>query len=182
MKTRNLTICAMMLALLIVFSQFNIPIGPVAITLQTFIIFLIGSLLSPRDAFITTSAYLLLGVMGVPIFTGFNGGLHSFMLPTFGFILSWIPAATLQAFYLEKLEVVDTRHIISSMIINFVITYVIGLVYMAIVLSAGTGSIMKITEILWIGLIPFIPGDLLKIIVATMFAKRLRVYFKGVLA
>jgi len=167
-----------MLALLAIFSQFVIPIGPIAITLQTFIVYLIGSLLTPKNAFITTLSYLILGLVGVPVFAGFNGGFQSLLLPSFGFILSWIPAATLQAWFLNKSQTAGTKTIVLSNIFNYVITYIGGLTYMSLMMSGGMGNFMELSEILWIGLLPFIPGDILKIFVATLFTKRLRGYIQ----
>jgi len=179
LKTRDLTLCAMMVALLAIFSQFVIPIGPVAITLQTFIVYLIGSLLTPKNAFITTLSYLILGLVGVPVFAGFNGGFQSLLLPSFGFILSWIPATTVQAWFLDKSQTVGTKKVVLSNLLNYVITYIGGLAYMSFIISGGTGSVMGFSEILWIGLLPFLPGDILKIFVATLFTKRLRGYIQN---
>lgn len=171
MKTKDLTLCALMLALLAVFSQFAIPIGPIAITLQTFVVYLIGSLLTPRNAFITTLSYLILGLAGLPVFAGFKGGLQAILLPSFGFILAWIPATTIQAWFLAK-----TDSIVWSNVLNYILTYSIGLVYMGFIMSSGLENFMAISDILWIGLLPFIPGDIIKIVIATLIIKKLRDY------
>lgn len=173
-----MTLSALMIALLAIFAQFSIPIGPVAVTLQTFVVFLIGALLTPKNAFLTTVLYLVLGLLGAPVFANFNGGLHSFLLPSFGFALSWVPATTLQALYLKRIEEVTTKQLVFSFIINFLMTYLIGLAYMAMIINVNTGNLMNIAEILWIGFLPFIPGDIMKIFVATLLVKRLRNYFK----
>ena len=63
MKTRDITLMAVMLALLIICSQISIPMWPVAITLQTFAVLLIGMLLKPQEALIVTTFYMILCVL-----------------------------------------------------------------------------------------------------------------------
>lgn len=102
MKAKDLTLTAILLALLIVLSQLSVPIGPIPITLQTLAVLFIGYFLSPRSTVIATFTYLVGGLVGLPIFSNFQGGLQSVLLPSFGFILSFIPAAFFQALYLRK--------------------------------------------------------------------------------
>lgn len=175
MKTKNITLIALLIALLSIFAQFSIPIGPVPITLQTFIVLLIGALLPPKDAFLTTTLYLIIGLFGLPVFAGFQGGPHAFLLPTFGFILSWIPATTFQALYLRK-SMQTSKNYIISFIINYLVTYIIGLSYMSVILHNVMEMQLAIIDVLWIGFIPFIFGDFLKMSSALILVKRLKKY------
>lgn len=169
MKNREITLIAILIALLIICSQIALPIGPVPITLQTLAVLMIGYLLSPKNAVLATTIYLVTGLLGLPIFSNFMGGFQAALLPSFGFILGFIPATYFQALYLKKYS-----NLWVAGLLNFMITYLIGLTYMAFILNVYLGSGLHFTRILMLGLIPFIPGDLLKIFVGVNLGKRLR--------
>lgn len=173
MKTREITLSAILLALLIVCSQLVIPIGPIPITLQTLAVLMMGYLLSPKNTLLTTSIYLIMGVSGLPVFAGFSGGFHMLLTPAFGFVLGFIPASYIQAKYLKSFSNLEMKHLLFSGFIASLITYLIGLTYMAGILNLYLDSQMNFTQILMVGLIPFIPGDLIKLAVASLLAKRI---------
>lgn len=173
MKTKDITITAMLIAILVVCSQLAIPVGPVPITLQTLGVLMIGFLLTPKNALLATSIYAVMGLAGLPVFSGFSGGLQSILVPSFGFVLAFIPAAYIQATYLTKVKALESKHLVISGVINIIITYAIGLPYMAIILNSYMNAQMNGVAILMAGLIPFIPGDLLKLFIGFLMAKRL---------
>lgn len=168
MKNQEITFTAIMVTLLIICSQLSLPIGPVPITLQTLAVLMIGYLLSPKNSVRATSIYLIMGLFGLPIFSNFMGGFQAALLPSFGFILGFIPASYVQAKYLTK-----HSNLMMAAMINFTITYVIGLAYMAFILNVYLNNQMGFIGILMAGLIPFIPGDLFKMLVGVLLAKRL---------
>lgn len=173
MKTKELTLTAIMLAILIVCSQLALPIGPVPITLQTIAVMIIGYLLSPRNALLATIIYLVMGLAGLPVFSAFSGGLQYVLMPSFGFVLSFIPASYLQAKYLEKQSNPEVKQFIFAGLINFSVTYLIGLTYMAAILNLYMNSQLNFVGILMAGFIPFLFGDILKIIVSVTLAKKI---------
>ena len=173
MKTKEITLTAVLIALLIVCSQLVVPIGPIPITLQTLAVLMMGYFLSPNSALLATSLYLLMGVAGLPVLAGFSGGFHVLLTPDFGFVIGFIPASYVQAKYLEKHSNLETKHLFISGFINFLFTYLIGLSYMAIILNIYLNNQMNFVQILMTGLIPFIPGDLIKLAVAVLLAKQI---------
>ncbi|AMB98632.1 hypothetical protein AWM75_00865 [Aerococcus urinaehominis] len=178
MKINDLTRNALMIALLAVCSQLSIPIQPVPITLQTLAVMLIGILLTPKNTLFVTVGYLVLGLVGIPVFANYSGGLSSVMGPAFGFIIAFIPAACLQALYLSRqANPVKKSAIFISLAINVVVTYAIGLPYMYLILKTQQGVDLGLTGVLTAGLLPFIPGDLLKVLVAGFIGDRLRKQF-----
>lgn len=179
MKTRDLSLNAIMVALLAVSSQITIGIQPVPISLQTFVVMLIGILLPPSHAFFTCSAYTLLGLVGVPVFSAFSGGFNSVLSASFGFILSFSISSFLQSLYLEKRPRLQTHDFFFSSFLNFLLTYSIGIPYMYIILHVFLGKEMPIKQIFMLGLLPFIPGDLLKIFLASTIGKRLYPRYRG---
>ena len=89
MSTRSIARCGVCIALLAVSAWVTVPLGPVPFTLQTFVLALIPQVMGPRDAFFTVMVYLLLGAAGVPVFSGFQGGLGVILGPTGGYLLGF---------------------------------------------------------------------------------------------
>lgn len=174
MKTRDITLSALMIAVLAICSQLSIPIGPIPITLQTFAVLLIGMLLPSKHALMVTSAYLLLGLIGFPVFANGSGGIQSFLSPAFGFAIGFIPAATVMARFLEKKKSITMTDYFLASLLATVILYAIGLSYMSIILNVVLATQMSLTQIFMAGMIPFLPGDILKAILSVILAHRLR--------
>lgn len=174
MKTKDITLVALMVALLAICSQLSIPIQPVPITLQTLAVLMIGFLLTPRNAFLAGAVYLLAGIIGLPVFAGFSGGYQSVMSPAFGFIISFGIAAAVGAYYLNQSDGRSLKQMIIASLIMTVVIYAIGLPYMAVILNGVMGAGMTFNQILMAGIIPFIPGDLIKLAFAVVLAKQLR--------
>lgn len=173
MKTADLTRVALLLALLIISSQFAIPIGPVAISLQTLIVLIIGLVLPTGQAVLTTTLYLLVGLIGLPIFTQAMGGPYSVFLPSFGFILSFIPAVWVMSKICSINSKSKNKKYILAILVGNLIIYLIGISYMSFILIFYLGSEMNLWGILSIGMLPFIPGDIVKSIVAMSISKRI---------
>lgn len=173
LKSKQMTLIALMLALLIVCSQLSIPIGVVPITLQTLSVLVIGLLLPWKEALITTSLYAAMGLIGLPVFAGFSGGIDSFLSPSFGFVLSFMPASAIIAYLARKRPASFSHYLIVSLV-GEIIIYSLGLTYMSTILAFHLHKSISFGYVLSIGLIPFIPGDLLKMILATFLANRLR--------
>lgn len=85
-SVRSLTLSALMTALTAVLSPLCLPVGPVSLTLQTFAAALTGYMLSPGEAFFSVCAYLLLGACGMPVFSGFAGGMGVLTGSTGGYL------------------------------------------------------------------------------------------------
>lgn len=176
MKVADLTRVALLLALLIISAQFAIPFGPVAISLQTLIVLIIGLTLPTKMAVLTTSLYLVVGLIGLPVFTQAMGGPYSIFLPSFGFIVSFIPAVWVISKIRTKKSKKQTRHDIWAVFIGNLIIYLMGISYMSFILVFYLGNEMNLSKILSIGMLPFIPGDIIKSAIAISISKRLNAY------
>lgn len=173
MKTKDITLMALLLAVLIVCSQLSIPLQPVPITLQTFAVLLIGMVLPPKAALMVTGAYAVIGVLGLPVFAGYSGGFASVVKPPFGFVLGFILAAWAIATYLQKTHPNFTNYLIAGLI-GSVIIYAIGVPYMGVILNQVMGLGKSVTEILQMGMIPFLLGDAIKVVLAASIALALQ--------
>lgn len=93
-RTKNIAMAAMSTAVIAILSQTAIPLpGGVPITLATFAVALAGYFSGPLCAFLSAVVYLALGAVGLPIFTGFSGGIGHILGPSGGFILGYLPLA-----------------------------------------------------------------------------------------
>ncbi|MFA9422375.1 MAG: biotin transporter BioY [Sedimentibacter sp.] len=151
----------------------SIPIGPVPITLQSFFVLLSGIILGSKKAMFSQLAYIMLGLVGLPIFAGFSGGLQTIFKPSFGFLIGCILAAYCVGRFIEN-KSKTTKNISLAIIIGTLIIYAVGLPYMYYVLNIMLSSNLNIVKILQIGMFVFIPGDALKAVIAVYVGKKLQ--------
>jgi biotin transport system substrate-specific component len=169
MQAQKMMLCALFAALTAVFSQIIIPIGPVPISLATFAVFCAGALLGSKLGALSLAVYALLGAAGAPVFAMFRGGFGALAGPTGGYIIGYIPAAFLTGLLIEKINKNNKIYLyIAAMLAGMLTYFSLGTAWF--VASTGTGF----AEALMICVVPFLPGDFLKIAAASLLAKRLR--------
>jgi biotin transport system substrate-specific component len=139
-----------------------INVGPVPITLQTLGVMLAGAILGARKGALAVTVYVVLGLAGLPILAGGAAGLGVLAGPTGGFLLSFIPAAFaigwLAARIRPHLKLLPL--LVATVVGGVVVVYLIGVPWLA----AVTG--MPFDQALIVGAVPFLPGDLVKAVVA----------------
>ena len=168
-KTSKLSLCALFAALTAILSQVVIPIGPVPINLATFAVFCAGAILGSKLSALSLAVWAALGVFGTPVFTMFRSGLATLGGPTGGYIIGYIPAAFCTGFILEKFNKNDRIYLyFIAMMFGSFLYFAMGTLWF--MFSTNTG----LRQALIICVIPFIPGDLAKIAVATLLSKRMR--------
>jgi biotin transport system substrate-specific component len=148
--------------------RFYIPGSPVPITGQTFAVLLAGILLGKWGG-ISQGMYVGIGAMGVPWFTGMNGGIGYLAGPTGGYIIGFIFAAFFLGYFMDKY--VRSRSFFSMLALmlfaNFILIYIPGLTQLYFFMGTTIGLI----DLLMIGMIPFIVGDLIKVVTAAAITK-----------
>ena len=165
---------ALFTALMIMSSYVTIPIGPVPVTLQTLMAQLAGFLLGPVWGAASQGVYVLLGVVGLPIFT-MGGGFSYVLQPTFGFLLGLIPSALIIGLLTKKSR--KPVRIVLSCVAGLAALYAVGLPYMALILNVYMDKGLDFWAVLKSGMLPFLPGDALKIAVAAVLFPKLSVLF-----
>ncbi|CDZ74477.1 protein BioY [Peptoniphilus sp. ING2-D1G] len=173
-KTKSLTKTALFAALIAVGAFITIPMYPVPVTLQTFFVFMAGLLLTPAEAFSACFIYMALGLVGLPIFAGFSGGPQSIFVPSFGFIIGFCFSSALVAYLVRNIDPKDKIKIFMATMAGEILLYLIGLPYMYFALRAMGTNLNSLYAVLAAGLIPFIPGDLLKIIAAVIISPKVK--------
>ena len=160
MKTKMLILTALFAALTAVGAYIKIPFLYSAITLQVFFTILAGVLLGPKYGALSQLVYVALGLLGLPIFTS-GGGFGYFLYPTCGFLLGLIPAAWVVGKLTEKSR--SVKRIVPAALAGLAALYLVGMPYMALILNVYMGKGMDLWAILMAGMLPFLPGDMVKI-------------------
>lgn len=143
-----------------------LPGTPVPIVLQNFFIILAASTLGPWWGLMSVSIYLLFGLMGLPVLSGGTGGPSRFLGPTGGYLVGYIPAVLVMGW----ISRIGRR--------GFLVHLLSGLAGMAIVYSLGVVRLKTLLDLNWsrglsTGLLPFLPGDAAKIVLAALAAPRM---------
>lgn len=149
-----------------------LPWTPVPITAQTFAVLCSGLFLGKKYGCLSQILYVVLGVAFIPWFGGMTGGLEILLGSTGGFFIGFVIASYFVGFITEKYAKARnfTRMAIVIGIANFVFIYVPGLAGLALFLSSQ-GMSFGIYDLLMMGLIPFIAGDIVKILGAASLSK-----------
>ena len=167
-RTKQMVLIALMTAVTCVLGPLSIPLpfSPVPISLTNFAIFLAIFVLGMKSGTISFIIYLLLGAIGVPVFSSFRGGLQVLAGPTGGYLIGFIFLALIMGFALDHFDrkLVPT---IIGMIIGMAGCYAFGTVWLAKLLS------LSFKEGLMMGVIPYLPGDAAKIIIAAIVGPKL---------
>lgn len=150
-------------AILAVLSQLSFAFGTVPVTLQTFAIGLIATIFKPREAFLATVLYLLLGAIGLPVFAGGHGGLQALLGPTGGYLL----ASPIFALITSALTSKNS---------SFLTTLVANLLGDAVLFAGGVLGLhflggFEFTKAITIGVLPFILADLLKMLLVAFVSQ-----------
>ena len=153
--TRN----AVMLALLCVVGMFSIPLGDnIKVSLQLLMVFIIGlTSVSFLDTLVITSLYLLIGLFA-PVYAGFSAGVS----PTFGFVISFV-VLSFPLHFLNKLKIKNQYlRMAIACLVSLIVCYAIGSLFLALYLK------LDIQKALLISVVPYIPFDLVKIVLAVL--------------
>jgi len=160
----DLALIAGFATLIGVFAQLTIPLPftPVPISGQTFAVLIGAAALGTRRATLGSVLYLGLGLVGLPWFAGGAGGLRVAADPTFGYLLGFIAASALVGLLAERRLDRSPWTMALVMVAGNVVIYAFGVSVLALDLHVG------IAKALALGVVPFLPGDALKLVLAVI--------------
>lgn len=141
-------------------AQVEIPMWPVPVTMQTFAVLLVGGLLGSRLGAMSLLLYLAEGALGLPVFAGGAGSMLHFAGPTAGYLFGFVAAAFVVGWLCERGWSRKVETAVFAMLLGTAAIYLFGLPWLA----QFTGW----DKVLQLGLLPFIPGDVLKAILAAL--------------
>jgi len=176
LKTRDLSYAAMFTALIAASALLTrfLPAAVVPYSLQSLLVFLAGGILGRRLAPLSMLAYVLLGLIGIPVFASPPyGGPSYFLMPSFGFLLGFILTAHVVALCLERWGNTLTGHAL-SVVIGIAAMYLVGLPYLYLIIKFYLGKAIDVAYVLKIGFIPFIGLDLIKASLAAAISFKVR--------
>ena len=167
--TTKLAMIGAMTAVICVLAPVSIPLpmSPVPISLTSLVLFMVLYALGWKAGSVSYGIYLLVGILGLPVFSGFGGGVGKLAGPTGGYLIGFIFTALVSGWMLERYSGKMWLSVL-GMVLGMLVTYLIGTIW----LMRITGT--DFVEALAIGVIPFLPGDILKICVAAIAGPAVR--------
>ena len=170
MKAKYMALCGLFAAVLAVCAWIAVPVGDMVITLQTFGIFLTLGLLGGKRGSITIAVYLILGTIGVPVFSGFRGGLGALLGTTGGYIFGFMLTSLV---YWLMTAVNDTPPIrLFAMILGLLLCYGCGSIwYMTRYLTTDG---ITLGAVLLKCVVPYLIPDGIKVTLAWLLTRRLK--------
>jgi biotin transport system substrate-specific component len=168
---RDITTSALLAALLAASAVITVPLGAVPLTLQTLVLVLIALTQRPARAALTVGAYLAVGLVGLPVFSGMRGGLGVLLGPTGGYLIGFLVGAVAGAWVRERLEATAASQVVVDAVAAatlVAIVYALGWLQLTLVTSMGA------VPALLAGVVPFVVPDALKAVGAMALAPIVR--------
>ena len=174
-KTLDMVYIGLMACLMAICSWISIP-TVVPFTLQTMGVFLAVGLLGGKRGSLAVLVYILLGAVGLPVFSGFKGGIGALLGTTGGYIVGFL-ASALVMWAMEKAFGKAKWVLPASMVLGLIACYAIGTAWFMVVYARNTGAVALMTVLGWC-VFPFVIPDLLKIGLALFLTKALKRFVK----
>ena len=166
MSTRNMTLTAMLTALLCIAGPVTLPVGPIPLSLTTAVLMLMALLLGASRATLCCGVYLFIGLLGVPVFSGFTGGAGQLLGPTGGFLVGYLPMTALCGFLCARCD--SRTSLALTLIIATAFLYLCGTAWYC--RQSGVSPASAAAACIF----PFLPGDALKILLILTCGPSLR--------
>lgn len=177
-KIRNMTLSAFMAAVLCIIGPVVIPIGIIPFSLSTIGIYLMAIVMNVKNVLFSIILYLLIGLLGVPVFSGFSSGPGVVLGPTGGYLIAYIPAAMIVSYLslqARNNQLLRDRFLSLSYLcilsLGNLLLYCFGSLWLTFSLS------LSFVEAIQIGVLPFVIPDFLKIFIVVLLAREMKKRF-----
>jgi biotin transport system substrate-specific component len=174
---------ALAAAVICVLAPIALPIGPVPITLATFIIYIAGTSLGAGRGAAAVALYAAIGAVGLPVFSGFSGGVHVLAGPTGGYIAGYIPCAAAAGLFADAAARLETRRVLgragrsclyaAGMVTGTALCYTMGTAWFVSRSGSTLGAALAVC------VLPFLPLDAVKIAAASIISPMIRARIRG---
>ncbi len=170
MKLKDMTLIAVMASLICVAGPLSIAVGPVPLSLASFAVYLAGAVLGKKRGTIAAGLYLLIGMAGLPVFSGFSGGFQKIAGVTGGYLIGYLPCAWFSGLGAEYIgDGGKTKWFLPVfLILGTAILYAAGTVWFMMQTGKALGGALALC------VVPFLPGDAIKMIAVTLIASPVR--------
>lgn len=167
MNIKKLTSIALMTAVICILAPLSIPIGAVPISFTNLAVYFAVYLLGTKYATYSYLIYYLIGLVGLPVFSGFTGGIGKAVGPTGGCLIGFFFMAIISGIFIEKFK--DSRIMqLLGMVLGTVVVYILGTLWFSFVMDK------TLAQSFMICVAPFIIGDLVKMIIAMYAGTEIR--------
>ena len=173
---RSWVLAGLLSALTAVGAFIRLPLPYVPFTLQLVFVLLSGDLLTPKFAAMSQMIYLLIGLLGLPVFA--NGGGPGYVLhPTFGYLAAfplaaWFVASILQNRYVKVAggNLLRFRDFLVANTAGMMVIFIFGVTYLFVNINLISGGKLSLSAAIWTGAMIFLPGDIIKVLLTSMLA------------
>lgn len=163
----ELAMIGVVTAVTCVLAPLSIPIGPVPISLTNLVIYFSLYILGWKKGTVSYLVYLLIGLVGVPVFSGFTGGPGKLFGPTGGYLIGFIPMALIAGIFISKFYS-KWYLCLTGMILGTIVCYALGTAWLSVQANMGFKAALMA------GVIPFVIEDLIKMILAIKLGPMIR--------
>lgn len=167
MSNRSIARCGICVALLACSAWITVPLGPVPFTMQTLVLALLPQIMTTRDAFVTVALYLLLGAAGVPVFSGFQGGLGVLLGPTGGYLLGFAAGMPVAGAVMRASLLPRRARGVAAGIALLAVSYVLGTLQLMNVYGIDAPAALAVA------VVPFVVPDVVKVAASVGVAERI---------
>ncbi len=168
----RMALAALAAAALCILAPLSVPIGPVPITLSVLVVALFPYLLGAKLSVLSVALYLLIGAIGLPVFSGFEGGIQKLLGATGGYLVGYIPLVLIGGAFIEKSKKPLVQFL--GLLLGLISCYALGTAWLSAYLKLSLASALSVA------VLPFIPFDLIKLALAVLIGraagKRLTVF------
>lgn len=170
LNIHTMTLTAVMTAVICVISPFSIPIGVVPVSLCNFALCLAVIILGGKIGVLCCTLYLLTGIIGVPVFSGFMSGVGRIIGPTGGYLIGYIPMTLISGAVSDRTNNIVIQ--ILGMLFGTAVMYILGSIWL--MLQSG----ISFAEAVSIGVVPFAVWDIVKMTVGVMLGRTIKKQLK----
>ncbi len=167
MKTRQLTLIGVMTAVTCILGPLSLPIGIIPISLTNLAIYFAVYALGGKRGTLSYIVYLFIGLVGLPVFSGFSGGFTKLFGPTGGYLIGFILMAFISGIFIDKFSS-KIYMCFLGMVLGTIVTYILGTAWLSYEAHIGFNKALAV------GVLPFIPGDIVKIIIASLIGPQIK--------
>ena len=169
MKVKDMTLAAVMAALICIAGPLTIAAGPIPLSLATFAVMLAGAVLGKKRGTVAAGLYLLIGIIGIPVFSGFSGGFQKLAGVTGGYLAGYLPCAFFAGLGAERAEKENRKWLLPAMmVIGTAVLYTVGTAWFMIQTKNNLGAALGLC------VLPFLPGDAVKIAAVALITRAVK--------
>lgn len=166
-NTRQLTLIGLIAAVTCILGPLSLPIGIVPISLTNLAIYFAVYALGGKRGTLSYIVYLFIGLVGLPVFSGFSGGFPKLFGPTGGYLIGFIFMAFISGIFIDKFSN-KIYMCFLGMVLGTIVTYIFGSAWLAYEAHIGFNKALAV------GVLPFIPGDIAKMVLASLIGPQIR--------